>query len=489
MTSPPTAPPRPEFLENFAGEARSLGAEYADLRYVRRREELVLSRNGRVAGLSDSGSAGVGVRVLKGGAWGFAATSDVCEDAVRNAVRDAIGIAEASQRVRRDAVRLDDTPPSRGTFEGPCAEDPFGVPLSERVGLVVSLTEALRRDDRVRTAEANIRAVRTLKIFASSEGGCTEQSIVETGAGMSAIAEDGGEIQKRSYPASFSGDMVAGGYEFVRSLALPDHVDRVRDEALALCRAPVMPEGEADVILEGSQLALQIHESCGHPSELDRVLGSEISFAGGSFLTTDKLGRYRYGSDIVSITADATVPGAIGSFGFDDEGVPAQRVPIIERGILVGYLSSRETAPHIGRRSSGAMRADGWNRIPLVRMVTVSLEPGEGSLEQLIADTRRGWLLCTNKSWSIDDVRLNFQFGCELAREIRDGKLGGVYRNPVYTGITPEFWQSCDAVCGRDEWHPWGIANCGKGEPMQTMHVAHGAAPARFRGVHVGGGR
>jgi TldD protein len=232
------------------------------------------------------------------------------------------------------------------------------------------------------------------------------------------------------------------------------------------------------------QLILQIHESCGHPVELDRALGMELSFAGGSFLTPDLLGKFRYGSKAVNITADATVPFGCGTFGYDDEGVPAQRVPIIREGLFLDYLSSTESAARIGRTSSGAMRADGWNAVPIVRMTNVSLEPGTGTLEDLLRDTRRGILMATNKSWSIDDRRLNFQFGTEIAWEIVEGKLGRMLKNPTYAGITPEFWGSCDAV-GR-EWQMWGVTNCGKGQPSQSMHVGHGAAAARFRNVRVG---
>jgi TldD protein len=244
-----------------------------------------------------------------------------------------------------------------------------------------------------------------------------------------------------------------------------------------------------DLLLEGSQLALQIHESCGHATELDRILGTEKSLAGASFLHPEMLGKLRYGSDIVNLVADATVPGGLGTFAYDDEGVPARRQMLVDRGVLVGFQSSRETARECGlARSSGAMRADGPLRAPLIRMTNISLEPGEGTLEDLVADTKHGILMATNRSWSIDDLRLNFQFGCEAAWEIENGKRTRLLRDPVYVGVTPEFWGSCDAITGRSEWKVWGISNCGKGEPMQIMHVGHGASPARFRGISVGSG-
>jgi TldD protein len=244
------------------------------------------------------------------------------------------------------------------------------------------------------------------------------------------------------------------------------------------------------LVIDSSQMALQVHESCGHPIELDRVLGMEASFAGTSFLTVDKLDRLQYGSEQVNIDADATAPGGLGTFGYDDEGVPAQNVPIVEAGRFVGYLTSRETAPIIGRRSTGASRAAGWNVIPLIRMTNINLRPGAaGTLDDLIADTSDGLFVSTNRSWSIDDRRLNFQFGTQVGWRIRKGRLAEMVKNPTYTGITPQFWGSCDAICDAGEWRLWGVPNCGKGEPMQTHRVGHGSAPARFRKVRVGVGR
>jgi TldD protein len=313
-----------------------------------------------------------------------------------------------------------------------------------------------------------------------------ELEITESGAGITALAVEGSEVQVRSYPNSLGGDFASQGYEFVKTLALAENADQIAGEACALLQASELEPGERDIIIGSSQLALQVHESIGHPVELDRVLGTEASYAGTSFVTLDKLGKLKYASPIVSVYQDATIEGALGSFGFDDEGVPAQRLPIIKDGLFTGYLTSRETAPVIGRTSSGAMRADGWNRIPLIRMTNINLEPGTGRLKDLIADTGEGIYFGTNKSWSIDDKRLNFQFGTEIAWEIKDGKLGRMVKNATYTGITPEFWNSCDAICGREEWKIWGLPNCGKGQPGQSAHVAHGAAPARFRKVRVG---
>jgi len=287
------------------------------------------------------------------------------------------------------------------------------------------------------------------------------------------------------------------GWEFVTEQDLVGNAARIAEEAVALLSADPCPEDVTTLILGGSQVALQVHESCGHAIELDRVFGAEAGFAGTSFLTPDKLGNFRYGSEVVNITADATLPGGLGTFGWDDEGVPAQRVDIVREGLFVGYLTDRETArrllrllgpsPYVTGQSNGTARASGWNRIPMIRMTNVNLLPGTWKLEDLIADTDRGIFMDTNRSWSIDDRRLNFQFGCEIAWEIRGGRLTRMLRNPIYTGITPEFWRSCDAVCDADHWVLWGTPNCGKGEPMQVGHTGHGASPARFRNVRVFG--
>jgi TldD protein len=327
---------------------------------------------------------------------------------------------------------------------------------------------------------------KTDKTFASTEGSYIEQGVIECGAGISATAIEKSEVQIRSYPNSFRGNFATQGYEWIERLALAEHAEKVAEEASQLIVAKPCPSKTTTLVLDNSQLALQIHESIGHPIELDRILGTEASYAGTSFIKPEMVGHFRYGSDLVNIFADATHPGGLGTFGYDDEGIRAQRVPIISNGILVNLLTSRETAEFLGKETNGTMRADGWNRIPLIRMTNINLEPGEWTLDQLIEDTEEGLFLTTNRSWSIDDKRINFQFGTEIGWEIKNGKLGDMVKNPTYTGITPKFWASCDAIANRDYWQMWGTPNCGKGEPGQVAHVGHGAAPARFRNVQVG---
>jgi len=479
-----------ELIDRALDAAERGGAAYTEVRIAERENEQLTVKNGSLEAATSSTSGGFGIRVLVDGAWGFS-SSRVVEPAEADRVAaEAVEIARASGRARRHPVELDDTPPVVDSYRTPHEEDPFGVSLDEKLRILMEADEIMGRVPGVAIRESSLTGGRERKTFASSAGARIEQEIVEAGAGIEATAVNETEMQQRSYPNSFGGQVVTGGFEAIRALDLAEHAQETAELAVALLDAPQCPSGEMDVILDSTQVALQIHESCGHPTELDRVFGTEASFAGTSFLTTDKLNSLRYGSEIVNIDADATAPGGLGTFGYDDEGVPAQNAPLVSGGILVGYLTSRETAPRIGRRSMGSARAYGWNHIPLIRMTNINLRPGDaGSLEDLIADTSEGIFMSVNKSWSIDDRRLNFQFGDQAGWLIRNGKRTQLVKNPTYTGITPRFWGSCDAICGPDEWTLWGLPNCGKGEPMQVGHVGHGAAPARFRGVKVGVGR
>ncbi len=476
-----------EFCQQALDAAKALGASYADVRIVRRRNEAIETRNGAVDRLSSSRDEGFGIRAIVNGAWGFASSSTISEEEGRRVAELAVRIALASASVSGAPVTLAPADVADGRFLMPCRRDPFDVPLEEKISLLLDADRLMRANPGVGIAEGSMEFYRTETVFASTEGSYIEQEKTESGAGIVATAIRNGDVQRRSFPCSMGGDFGAAGYEFVEDWALTDQAERIAAEAVALLDAPVCPSGAMDIVLEGSMLALQVHESCGHPIELDRVFGSEASFAGTSFLTPEKLGEFQYGSEIVSIAADATAPGGLGSFFYDDEGVAAERTDIVMEGVFRGYLSSRETAARLGLKASGgAMRADGWNRIPIVRMTNINLEPGDWNLEEIIEDTANGLYMMDVKSWSIDDKRLNFQFGQEQAYEIRDGQLGQVYRNPTYAGITYEFWRNCDAIAGDDDWHLWGIPNCGKGEPMQVGHVGHGVAPARFRNVQVG---
>jgi TldD protein len=463
--------------------ATSAGAEYADARVVVKRNQLVATKNGRVDGMTDAESEGIGVRVLVNGAWGFACDRRLTTEGARNAAVRACTFARAAAGKHTRA--LAHVEPLTGRHESSVEQDPFAVSLADKVDLCLRADHALQGAD-VIVRQTMVRAQREHKLLLSSEGTEVEQVLTECGAGMDCAATRDGVFQMRSYPSAHVGSSCQSGWEYVEGLRLVEEAPRVAEQAAALVRADPCPSGVTTVVLDGDQVALQVHESVGHPTELDRVYGTEASYAGTSFLRPGDVGSLRYGSEHMNITADPTTPGGLGSFAFDDEGVPAQPTPVVEAGRLTGFLTSRETAARIGQGMGGSMRADGWNRMPLVRMTNLHLEPGEGTLEDLLADVDRGIYMETNRSWSIDDKRLNFQFGTQIAWEIENGKLGRMLRDATYTGITPEFWGSLDAIAGCDSWRLYGLTNCGKGQPGQSAHVSHGAAPARFRNVQVG---
>ncbi len=473
-------------VDHILDTARMKKVSYADIRIVHRQREEMEVKNGKLEALTSDEDAGFGIRVLFRGAWGFACSSRINKKEMEAAFSRALKIAGASAGAGRKEIVFQAAPPVVDRYKTPAAKDPFTVPPGTKIDLLLEANEIMRKNAKVKISEAFLGAFKTHKHFGSTEGSFIEQEIIECGAGIAATAIAGEDIQVRSYPNSFRGNFGTRGYEWVESLNLRDHAERVGAEAEQLLSAKPCPAKVSTVILDGSQVALQVHESVGHPIELDRILGTEAGYAGTSFLDPGMVGHFRYGSEKVNIVADATIPGGLGTFGYDDEGIPAQRVRILSGGVLVNLLTSRETAHLLGKESNGTMRADGWNRIPLIRMTNINLEPGEGTLGQMIADTDEGLFMSTNRSWSIDDKRINFQFGTEIGWEIQNGSLGEMVKNPTYTGITPQFWSSCDRIAGPEEWQMWGTPNCGKGEPGQVAHVGHGAAPARFRNVRVG---
>jgi TldD protein len=471
--------------------ATQRGATYADVRVVDERGRALATKNGKIGNASDSRSQGFNVRVLVDGAWGFASSADLSRASVESTAAQAVAIARASAKVKQKDVQLVPEKAVTADWTTPHKVDPFSISIEQNLDLLLKVDAELRSIEGVTLAETNMNFRREEIWFFSSAGANIHQTKVTTGAGYVAYSFAGSEIQKRSYPNSFGGQWQNKGYELIDELKLVENARRIGEETVALHSADQCPQGVFDIILESSQLGLQIHESVGHPIELDRVLGMEANFAGTSFLTLDKLRTLKYGSELVNVVADARQehgPG-LGTFAFDDEGVPAQCTPIISNGLFTGYLSSRETAALIGlQRSGGTLRAESWNRLPMIRMTNISILPGEKPLtgEQLISSTDHGILFQTNRSWSIDDKRYNFQFGTEIGWEIKNGKRARMLKNPSYSGITTEFWNSMDAICSRDEWTLWGTPNCGKGQPQQVMGTGHGAAPARFRKVKVG---
>jgi len=465
------------------------GVGYADARAIESQERDLSTKNGKPGQVSSSESAGLGIRVLADGCWGFAATDDLSKSGVESAARLAVAIARASALAKKRDVVLAPEDKYEATWVSPCRIDPFTVPVEAQLSLLMSIDAELRRNQGVTLAQTSMAFHRSRQVFVSSLGSVIDQTRTFSGAGFEALSFREGEIQKRSYPNSFGGQHQLKGYELIEELALLEHAPRVAEEAGALHSADQCPEGRFDLILDSSQIGLQVHESIGHPIELDRVLGSEANYAGMSFLTLDKLNHLRYGSELVNAVCDARLehgPG-LGTFAFDDEGVPAQSANIIRDGRFVGYMTSRETAAAIGQaRSNGTMRATGWSRLPLIRMTNVSLLPGEQTLEEVFGGVHSAIYMETNRSWSIDDKRYNFQFGCEIAWEIRGGKRVRMLKNPTYSGITTEFWNSCAAVSNRDHWTLWGVPNCGKGQPEQVIGTGHGASPSRFHNVKIG---
>lgn len=470
-----------ENLEKVLDICLRNGADYCDVRYVINRKEEIRVRRGDPEKVLSKMDQGYGVRVLYQGGWGFAAGQDA-----KKVAEKAVKVARASALARKEPVKLADVTPYNDSWEPPVKKDPFSIPVEEKISLLTDCGKALMEPEDVKVSQATMRSRAQEKWFYSSEGAQIHQKIMHCGGGIAAIAVKGGDMQKRSYPTSFDGDFSQQGYEFVESLHLFDHCSEVASQAAELVDAPTCPSGKMDIVLDSAQLALQVHESCGHPVELDRVLGFEASYAGTSFLTPEKLGNFAYGSPHVTIVADSTVPKGLGTFGYDDEGVKACRTVLVDKGTFSGYLTSRETAHQFGEKSNGAMRATDFNFMPLIRMTNINLMPGDYTFEELLEDVDEGVYMETNRSWSIDDKRINFQFGCEIGHKIENGELTDMVKNPSYTALTPEFWGACDAVS--KDWHLWGIPNCGKGEPSQTMFVGHGTAPARFRNIQVGVG-
>lgn len=467
--------------------ATKRGAAYADIRFEVDRTERIEARNGVVASLADSTSRGYGIRALADGAWGFAAGSDLSEDGIDRVAARAVEIARAGASIARRRVG---EPPQKAyvdTFATPIVRDPSSVPLGERVSLLLDAEKALHVSPKIGVGRAWMDLWSIDKFFYSTLGSRIEQRIMQTGSGVEAMAVGEREVQTRTFPGDI-GLYKSGGWEIIEEAKLLENAQRIGEEAVALLDAPQCPSGTFDIILGGSQVSLQIHESCGHPAELDRVMGWEANFSGVSFLEIEQLGKLKYGSDIVNIVIDNTIPQGLATVGYDDEGTKSVVSDIIRNGMLVGYEMSNDTARAIGRSSNACVRAQSWEYVPMIRMCNLNLLPGDTPFENLFDDVKDGIYMESNRSWSIDDHRLNFQFGCELAWEIKNGKRGRMLKNPTYAGVTPQFWNSCDAIADERSWVAWGTPNCGKGEPMQSGRTAQCAAPARFRNVRVGVG-
>lgn len=478
-----------ELTEKALESCNKANASYADIRIVTVIDEEITVKKGNIQTMNFSQIQGFGIRVIADGGLGFAGSYDLTQSDIERAAKLAVKIAQASGSTRKNPIKFVDEAAVEDTYSTPVKIDPFVIPTEEKLEILIEADQRLTQynPSMVKMSQADYRGHKEKKLFASSEGAFITQEIIFCGGGISCIAASPGTSpQVRSYPGSFRGDFVSRGYEHFQGLDLVENAENTVEEAITISLAKKCPKEKTTLILSGHQLQLQIHESIGHPTELDRVLGTEAAYAGTSFLTPDLLGKFKLGSEHVHLTADSTLLGGLGTFGYDDEGVKAKRVDLVKDGLFVGYQSSRETAAILGlNESSGGMRADSPQKLPLIRMVNINLEPSGWTRKEIIEDTKNGILMETNKSWSIDDKRLNFQFGTEIAYMIKNGEITQVVKDPTYSGITPDFWGNMDASSG-DDWRVWGTPNCGKGQPSQTMYVGHGCGTARFHNVRIG---
>ncbi len=479
------AAPKQDILQYLTRQ----GADYADIRIVDEETQALAVQNGKVTSLSTTQTKGFGIRVLAGGAWGFyGAKGDLESKKGLEVANQALCIAKASARVpKQNPVELPPIKTFDDKWTSPCRIDPFEVKLEDKINLLQEAHKIMAKNPLVNSTQGSMEFYKENTEFLSTESVSFTQTLIESGGGFSAVAVNCGNAQTRSYPQSYGGTVFQAGYEAINNLEMPGHAEEIASQAADLTKAPACPSTVTDLILDPSQLMIQIHESCGHAFELDRVQGVEKGYFGGSFMPLDGLGTYKYGSPQCNLTADATVPGALGTFKYDDEGIPGQKFHLVKDGIAASYLASRETARDIGLdQSNGTMRAEGWSQAPIIRMTNINLEPGDWTLDEIIKNTKYGVYMKTPKSWSIDDRRWNFQMGAEIGWLVKDGSIEGIVKNPTYTGITPQFWGSLDAVAGKDKWEVYGTTGCGKGEPTQNAHVGHGSSPARFRNIKVG---
>lgn len=471
-----------EFAELALKRMAASGAEYGDIRIQDSHTEHIEGEDRRIASIRDVRDTGFGIRVLYHGAWGFAASSILSLEEVPRVADLAIEIAKGSASIALEKVRLVPEPAHRARIATPYRLDPFSVPLEHKTNLLLNLMERVQGQPGIVRSSASLWARRDRKLFVSTEGTGLEFDLLAGQGECTATALHEGRFASRS----FNTPPLRKGYELIEEADFLREAPRVADQVVEKVRAPAVDAGLYDLVLDPEHLSLTIHESCGHPSELDRALGYEANYAGTSFLTPDTRGTFRYGSQQVNLVADNTEPGTLAATGFDDDGVQCQRWDVVRNGVFVGYCTNREVASKIGEsRSRGSNRADGWGHVPIVRIANIGLEPGEATRDQLIADVKRGIYIEGHGSYSIDQRRYNFQFGGDAFWLIENGKRTHMLRDVIYHGITPEFWNSCDGVADRSFRGRYGFITCGKGQPGQSGWMTHAASPARFRRVQV----
>ena len=466
--------------------AKMKGVTYADIRIARYRNQSISTREKRVEDISDSESYGIGVRVLVDGTWGFAASNLVTRDEVQRVTEYARRIAKANIIMQNEPVQLAPVEVYQDVWKTPIKKNPFDVPISDKVDLLLRLNEEALKVKGASFCSSWMMMANEHKFFASTEGSYIEQDLIRMWPAFSvtSVNDKTGAFESRN---SYT-EPIGKGYECVDEKFLLDDVRKAAEDAVAKHSAKPVEPGKRDLILHPTNLWLTIHESVGHPTELDRALGYEANYAGTSFLTTDKLGKEKFGSDIVTIIADKTQEDGLATSGYDDDGVKSSEWNLIKNGLFVDYQTTREQAHLIGQKEShGCCYADSWASVPFQRMPNVSLQPGKNKLllNDLIANTEDAILIKGRGSYSIDHQRYNFQFSGQSFWEIKNGKITGMLRDVAYQAKTPEFWNSCDAICSKEEYYLGGSFSDGKGEPGQLNSMSHGCSPARFRQINV----
>ncbi len=472
----------PELSQIALSRIKAGGCSYGDIRLLETRGQSIRAEDRRIDSVSERLDSGYGIRALYNGAWGFAAAADFSPEEVTRTADYAVEIARASHTLMKTPVRLAEEPVHKDRVVTAFKTDPFTVPLQEKCNLLSEVLEILHKQEGVIRSNGSLWAQRDIKHFASTEGSVIDFDLLATGGGFNATARTGDDFQSREFSVPY----FRSGYERIVEADFRKEAPRVAAQAVEKASAKQPTPGDYDLVLDPAHLALTIHESCGHPTELDRALGYEANYAGTSFMTPDQLGKLRYGSPVINLVADNTRTGAMASTGYDDDGVAGQRWAIVEEGIFRGYSTNREVAGLIGEtRSRGSCRADSWRSVPIVRIANVGLEPGKATFEELFDGVKDGIYIEGSGSFSIDQRRYNFQFGGDCFWEIKNGKRGAMLKNVIYNGITPEFWNSCDAVANKDHWRQYGFITCGKGQPGQSGWMTHAASPARFRSIKV----
>jgi len=478
-----------ELTDTAIDRLRRAGATYGDIRIVTQRRNVVAVRQRSVKAMDDSETRGYGIRALADGAWGFASSTDLTGDGVAQTADMAIRIARASSSVpqTRPAVMAEERP-HVDTYSTPVQVDPFSVPFKEKVDLLLAVNDSMLNVENVSLAFSAVRFGRTHRVIANTDGSYLDMTHTFSEPFVRAFAVVGPESQD----CSFQKGARAAGWEYVEECDLLSAAPTIAREAVVKARAEETPTGRFDLVLDPMHLSLTMHESVGHPTELDRILGWEANMAGTSFIEPPMIGSLQYGSELVSFTADNTLQQGMATWGYDDDGVPGQKWPIIREGVLVGVTAVRETAPLIGKeRSCGSSRADSFSSFPITRIPNLYMEPGKSSLtaDDIIAGTDRGIYIQGMGSFSIDQKRINFQFGGDFFTMIENGKLTRPLKKVTYHARNTDFWKSCDAVAGPGDWQMHGVTNCGKGEPMQIGMMTHGASTCRFRNIEVGASR